>query len=83
MPREVKVMVRPSEDRDGAPVAFQYDGRSHRIVYAVGPERIAGAWWTGHDKTRDYFDVEDESGGRWWVFRVLETFKWYVHGTFQ
>ena len=36
-------MVRPSEDRDGAPVAFQCDGRLHRIVHAVGPERIAGA----------------------------------------
>ena len=82
-PREVRVVVRPSEDRDGAPVAFQCDGQLHRIVHAVGPERIAGAWWTGHDKTRDYFDVEDESGRRWWVFRVLETSKWYVHGNFE
>jgi protein ImuB len=82
-PREVRVMVRPSEDRDGAPVSFQCEGQSHRIVHAVGPERIAGAWWTGHDKTRDYFDVEDESGRRWWVFRVLETSKWYLHGNFE
>jgi hypothetical protein len=82
-PREIRVTVRPSEDRDGAPVAFVHDGQHHRIVHAVGPERINGAWWTGHHKTRDYFDVEDESGRRWWVFRVLETFKWYVHGNFE
>ena len=55
----------------------------HRLTHAVGPERIAGQWWDGHDKTRDYFDVEDESGQRWWLFRVLETFKWYLHGNFE
>ncbi len=82
-PRELRVIVRPSDDRDGAPVSFALDGRSHRIVHAVGPERIAGAWWLGHDKTRDYFDVEDDTGRRWWVFRVLESFKWYVHGSFD
>jgi protein ImuB len=83
MPCELRVMVRPSYDRDGAPVAFMLDGESHRIVHAVGPERIAGAWWLGNDKTRDYFDVEDESGRRWWLFRVLQSSKWYLHGTFE
>jgi protein ImuB len=76
-------MVRPSHDRDGAPVAFTLEGESHRIVHAVGPERIAGAWWLGNDKTRDYFDVEDEAGRRWWLFRVLQSSKWYLHGTFE
>jgi protein ImuB len=82
-PREIRVIVRPSEDRDGAPVAFDHDGQHHRIVHAVGPERINGAWWTGHHKTRDYFDVEDESGRRWWLFRVFQTSRWYLHGTFE
>jgi hypothetical protein len=82
-PREIRVIVRPSEDRDGAPVAFELEGRSHRIVHAVGPERIAGAWWLGHDKTRDYFDVEDEGGRRWWVFRVFQTSRWFLHGNFE
>jgi hypothetical protein len=82
-PRELRVMVQPSDDRDGAPVAFSIDNQTHRIVHAVGPERIAGAWWLGHDKTRDYYDVEDDTGRRWWVFRVLETFKWYLHGVYE
>jgi protein ImuB len=82
-PVSVRVMVRPSHDRDGAPVSFTHEGEVHRIVHAVGPERIGGAWWMGHDKTRDYFDVEDESGRRWWLFRVLQTSKWYLHGRFE
>jgi len=76
-------MVRPSHDRDGAPVSFGYEGQSLRIVHAVGPERISGMWWAGNDKTRDYFDVEDEMGKRWWLFRVVQTFKWYLHGKFE
>ena len=76
-------MVRPSHDRDGAPVAFTLAGETRRIVHAVGPERIGGAWWTGHDKTRDYFDIEDEAGRRWWLFRVLQSSRWYLHGSFE
>ena len=37
-------------------------GTVHPVVHAVGPERIAGRWWDGHDKTRDYFDVDDPAG---------------------
>ena len=33
--------------------------------------------------TRDYFDVEDAEGKRFWLFRVNETGKWYVHGMFS
>ena len=48
------------------------------------PERIAGRWWEGNDKTRDYFDVEtDEDGKRFWIFRVFQTGKWYLHGVFE
>jgi protein ImuB len=82
-PKEISVIVRPSDDRDGAPVAFVYDGRQRRIVHAVGPERIGGAWWLGRDKTRDYFDVEDDAGRRWWVFRVFQTSRWFLHGGFE
>jgi protein ImuB len=82
-PREIAVMVRPSHDRDGAPISFTLDGRTRIIVYAVGPERIAGAWWDGHNKTRDYFDVEDDQGRRWWVFRVFQTSRWFLHGEFD
>jgi protein ImuB len=81
-PVEIGVVVTPSDDRTGRPISFTHQGRVHRLRLAIGPERIAGEWWNGHNKTRDYFDVEDETGRRFWVFRVGETFKWYLHGRF-
>ena len=82
-PEEVKVMVAPSHDADGIPLSFSYQGELHRVQHAAGPERIAGQWWEGHQKTRDYFDVADNQGSRYWLFRVQETGKWYVHGEFE
>ena len=82
-PAELRVMVSPSDDREGRPVMFSHEGQVHRVAHAVGPERIAGQWWDGHDKTRDYFDVQDEAGRRFWVFRVAQTGKWYLHGAFE
>ena len=82
-PTEVLVMVSPSEDRDGKPIAVTHDNHTRRIIHAVGPQRIAGHWWEGHHRTRDYFDIEDETGRRSWVFRVTETHKWYLHGEFE
>jgi protein ImuB len=52
-------------------------------MHCVGPERIAGRWWDGNDKTRDYFDIADPTGNRFWLFRVSQTGKWYLHGTFE
>jgi len=82
-PVEIRAMVSPSHDRDGRPVLFTHHGEVHRLVHAVGPERVAGQWWQGHFKTRDYFDVEDESGQRFWIFRVAETGRWFLHGEFE
>jgi protein ImuB len=82
-PVEIRVMVTPSDDREGLPVLFNHDADVHRIVHTVGPERIAGEWWQGHHKTRDYFDVEDEAGKRFWIFRVRESGKWFLHGEFE
>jgi protein ImuB len=98
-PQEIRVTVSPSEDRDGRPIQFSGGdgidaggtgrvgrvgrGRVHRVVHWVGPERIAGQWWEGHNKTRDYFDVEDETGRRYWIFRVQESGRWFLHGMFS
>lgn len=81
-PIEVGVMVAPSHDRDGRPVLVRRGSVARRVVHAVGPERIAGPWWEGNDKTRDYFDIETDSADRWWMFRVNETGKWYLQGEF-
>jgi protein ImuB len=81
-PVEIRAVVTPSEDRDGRPVLFRLGRDVHELRHAIGPERISGEWWRGHDKTRDYFDVEDVEGRRFWVFRVNETSRWYLHGVF-
>jgi len=76
-------MVSPSHDAEGSPVSFTHEGTVHAVVHVVGPERIAGVWWDGHDKTRDYFDVEDTTGQRFWIFRVVQTGRWFLHGVNQ
>ena len=76
-------MVSPSDDREGRPVMFVHEDGVHRVRHCVGPERIAGRWWDGHDKTRDYFDVLEAGGRRFWIFRVTQTGKWYLHGVFE
>jgi protein ImuB len=82
-PSPIAAVVRPSDDDQGVPIAFTHQGRVHRLRYADGPERIAGIWWEGRDKVRDYFDVEDETGRRFWMFRVLPGRQWYLHGCFS
>jgi len=82
-PIAIRVMVCPSDDAEGHPAAFVHEGEVRTIVHAVGPERIAGRWWDGHDKTRDYFDVEETNSRRFWLFRVRQTNRWYLHGTFE
>lgn len=82
-PLEVPVTVNPYGDQFGRPMQFvQQGGRVHRLTHVAGPERIGGHWWDGRDKTRDYFDVEDEAGRRFWLFRVNETRRWFLHGQY-
>ncbi|MDB5296398.1 MAG: polymerase, partial [Phycisphaerales bacterium] len=69
-------------DDDGPPAVFAYRGEARRVTHCDGPERIAGVWWDGHDKTRDYYEVEDEAGRRFWIFRVVRTGRWFLHGEF-
>ncbi len=77
---------------DDPPLLFRWRGRVHRIRAASGPERIAAEWWRRtpdatrplHDFVRDYYRVEDQQGGRFWVFRVGLTGvpRWFLHGVF-
>jgi protein ImuB len=81
-PLEVAVTVSPPfSDEFGQPIQFALDG-VHRLAHVAGPERIGGQWWDAATRTRDYFDVEDESGRRFWLFRVNETRRWYLHGEY-
>ena len=88
-PVEVRVIDEPSDTCEGRPRQLTFNGHVHKLVHVKGPERIAGEWWRGHVKTRDYFDVLDERGLRFWLFRVVaqvdeERFsaRWFLHGRF-
>jgi protein ImuB len=57
---------------DLPPRRFTWRGRAYRVARADGPERIHGEWWRRRaeaDAVRDYFQVEDEEGRRFWFFR--------------
>lgn len=77
---------------DQPPKRFEWRGTAYKVVAGDGPERIHGEWWR-RDKevwaVRDYFRIEDEQGGRFWVFRrgdgmdnATGDLSWWIHGVF-
>ncbi|MDP4289757.1 MAG: DNA polymerase Y family protein [Bacteroidota bacterium] len=82
-PEPVEVMV-PLPDYP--PVHFRYKGKLYNIVKADGPERIEQEWWIQTGPPRDYYQLEDENGARYWLFRLGlydgESPKWFLHGYF-
>ena len=84
VPVEVRATAAPSHDGEGPPASFVAPGGCvHRVAHVSGPERIAGVWWEGHHKTRDYYEVEDTTSRRFWVFRVVESGRWFLHGEYE
>lgn len=77
---------------DQPPVSFTWRGVRRRVKRADGPERIFGEWWRRDgeiDAVRDYFQLEDDAGERFWVFRrgdgeqaVTGDLSWFMHGLF-
>lgn len=71
---------------DHPPKFFIYKNTRHNIVKADGPERIEREWWLDAGEHRDYYQVEDEQGQRYWLFRLGhygdEGYKWFIHGFF-
>jgi protein ImuB len=77
---------------DLPPRRFTWRGRAYRVARADGPERIHGEWWrrsSEAEAVRDYFQVEDEQGARFWLFRRGDgldprtgDLSWYLHGVF-
>lgn len=89
-PIEILVTCEPSDDRTGRPRQFTWKDQVHRLIHIVGPERISCEWWRGGRYTRDYFDVEDDAGRRFWIFRAWRlvlpdqlTIRWFLHGRFD
>jgi len=98
-PRPVRLFSSPEPLRsviallpDQPPRRFEWRGTVHRVVAGDGPERIHGEWWRRNAEVwavRDYFRVEDEEGGRFWVFRRGDglhddtgDLSWWIHGVF-
>lgn len=77
---------------DHPPVSFVWRGLRRRVARADGPERIFGEWWKAQTEkaaVRDYFQVEDDAGERFWLFRSGDgedlrtgSQKWFLHGVF-
>ena len=77
---------------DHPPVQFTWRGTRRRVRRADGPERVFGEWWKRDAEliaVRDYFQVEDDAGGRFWIFRAGDgedagtgNHKWFMHGIF-
>lgn len=71
---------------DYPPMLFRYRGKVHHIKKADGPERIEQEWWLQQGVFRDYYCVEDEQGGRYWLFRSGHYGggmpSWFIHGFF-
>ncbi len=98
LPRPPRLLTPPREIEavallpDHAPARFTWRGRAHVVRRADGPERVFGEWWRAADEVfavRDYFQVEDEAGQRFWLFRrgdgeAAETgdLRWFLHGWF-
>jgi protein ImuB len=77
---------------DHPPVNFTWRGIRRRVRRSDGPERVFGEWWKRDAElvaVRDYFQVEDDAGERFWIFRAGDgedaatgSHKWFIHGIF-
>ncbi|RKD86361.1 Y-family DNA polymerase [Mangrovibacterium diazotrophicum] len=71
---------------DYPPMHFRYKGELIRIAKADGPERIEQEWWLQSSPPRDYYRVEDDTGARYWIFRLglygNGKPQWFLHGYF-
>jgi protein ImuB len=77
---------------DHPPVTFTWRGVRRRVKRADGPERVFGEWWKRETEliaVRDYFQVEDDAGERFWIYRAGDgehentgSHRWFLHGIF-
>lgn len=98
-PRPIRLFARPEPLSrvmalmpDQPPKRFEWRGKPYKVVAGDGPERVHGEWWRREGEVwavRDYYRVEDEQGGRYWVFRRGDGFEeqtgdlsWWMHGVF-
>lgn len=97
-PRPTRVLPHPEPIEtvallpDQPPASFTWRGVRRRVRRADGPERMFGEWWKTDAelaRSRDYFQVEDESGERYWIYRdgdgedaASGSQRWFLQGVF-
>jgi protein ImuB len=97
-PRPARLLEKPEPIEtvallpDHPPVAFTWKGVRRKVKHANGPERVFGEWWKRRHEAaavRDYFQVEDEAGERFWIYRAGDgedpgtgSHAWFLHGFF-
>jgi len=65
------------------PVSMRWRGSMRKVVTCIGPECIALPWWRhSHSPllAREYYQVQDDRGGWWWLYRFNQTGRWHLHG---
>ena len=73
---------------DSPPIFFVWRSERRRVVRADGPERVRGEWWVSDQElslVRDYYRVETQEGGRFWIFRdapMSQGPRWWLQGVF-
>ena len=63
-------------DDSGAPLAFEWNGRVHRIVSISKRWRVHDGWWRT-EVWRDYFKLATDSGLLCIIYQDLEG-HWYL-----
>ncbi|AZO82028.1 MULTISPECIES: DNA polymerase Y family protein [unclassified Bosea (in: a-proteobacteria)] len=97
-PRPARLLSRPEPVEtlallpDHPPAWFSWRGIRRRVRRADGPERVFGEWWKRDAEmaaVRDYFQVEDDAGERYWLYRAGDgedtatgSHRWFLHGVF-
>ncbi|MEM7455204.1 MAG: DNA polymerase Y family protein [Planctomycetota bacterium] len=74
----------PGNDRDQCLHSFRIppSARRYTVERTTGPERIESGWWRGPSRRRDYWQVEAQTGQRFWIFFDLKKKGWFLHGEF-
>jgi len=88
LPRPLRLLATPQliagrDDDQHPPARIPVLGKQKQIIELHGPERIQTAWWTDEPCHRDYYRAVTESGGQLWIFRDLQSGKWYLHGLYD
>lgn len=81
-PRPVRLLQPEAIEMEASGEAFTWRSIRRRIAMTAGPERLHGEWRGGgmDIAARDYFQIEDEVGRRYWVYR--DRSGWHMHGLF-